>query len=557
MASDSSYIFNYIDDMWSTMPEPDQATFANTWKAYEMTYGDVWMQMFERQMALNIDYLPLYNIRRWQKYTFDETTKVSVSASYTSPQDMSQGLDLSSRYLVKISYDTFPAIEMDLRGRIPGATTITEIVTKINQTLGATVAYSLQNGQLLQLKSPTTGPTSSLTFYQATDADKDSAAIVLGFDPAVDLPKKYPQFPYAYYLGDKTIVSVPFLQNKIKQENITVKLEQGLNFAVEFGTAIASFSEPPLQTMWAPDTFVNLETPYNNFGFLLGIYDNNTADYLKAVKGLWYAYWTGPSPENIKRSLYLLFGLPTASSDGVVSSVTVTTITLTYATGSVEIFQIPKDLTSIVVSGDSVTKFQPLVSGIQVFDKVNYPGFVAKEVGRYGVQPFLTQNATRGSGADTDETKALTMLEANTYLPQIDVSTFISGSIKLANVRTFLSTLQPKSRTYLLQILVGSFREVLGLLDEGYTTKATALYPHGRPSLELDVTLDVTPNLDSNVNTFASQADLDAAEESDYTGMQLDEGTAWGDRIEIEVRQGPHLVGQPAPNFVEMFSYEG
>ena len=542
MASDSSYIFNYIDDMWSTMPESDQAVFANVWKGYEMTYGDIWIRMFEAQMATNIDYVPLYNIRRWQKFTFDSTTQVFLTASFTSPQDMSQGLDLSGRYLLSLSYDSSSVFEIDLRGLVASSTKISEIVSKINTVAGATIAFSTQNGQLLLFKSPTAGPGSSLTFYPASDINRDAAAIIVGLDPATDLPRKYPEFPYSYFLGDKTVVSIPKLQDKIKPEYVTATLVQGTDYAVEFGTAYALFAEPPPMLMWAPDTFVNLETPYNNFGYLLGIYDSNTEAYLKAIKGLWYAYWTGPRPENIRRSLYLLFGLPTASNDGTVTTITGPVITLTYVDGSTESFNIPADLTSLVTPGQSVSRFQPLVSGIEVFDKVNYPGFVSREVGRYGVRPFLTQNASRGTGSNTDETKALTLLEANTYLPQIDVATFISNSIKLSNVKTFLSTLQPKSRTYLLQILVGTFGEGMPILDEGSTTHSTPLFPNGRPSLGLDISLDATPNVDYNVNTFAQQSDLDDAENNDYTYIQLDEGSAWGDRLEVEVYHGMTLV---------------
>jgi len=547
--SDSSYIFNYLDDMWSLMPEEDQAIFANTWKAYEMTYGDVWMQMFERQLASSIDFLPLYNIRRWQKYTFNTSTQVAISASYLSPQDLGLGIDLSARYLIKFQYDLSSAFEVDLRGFDSSSTKIAEIVSRINLIAGAQIAFAVQGNQLLQFRSPTVGPTSSLTFLPTSDPARDASAIILGFDPVLDLPKTFPNFPYAYSLGNTAIVSVPVLQNKVKEEFITLSLSEPIDYAIEFGTGIISFDSIPPEILWAPDTFVNQETPYNNFGYLLGIYDSNTESYLKAVKGLWYAFWTGPRPENIRRSLYLLFGLPTASGPGTVTSVDPFTISLTYDDGTTEDFAIPTDLAPLVFPGDIVTRFQPLVSGIKVFDKVNYPGFVEKEVGRFGVRSFLTQYASQGLQPDTDESRALKLLEANTYLPQIDVASFISGNIKLSNIRTFLSTLQPKSRTYLLQILVGNFGDPLAILDEGATTFSTPSWPNGRPALGFDISLDATPNLDYNPNTFAQQSDLDDAETNDYTYIRLDEGNAFADRVEIEVYHSLTLV--------DSFSLEG
>src|ERR1019366_2472001 len=253
--------------------------------------------------------------------------------------------------------------------------------------------------------------------------------------------------------------------------------------------------------MWAKDTLINYETPYNNFGYLMGLYDQNTPNYLKSVQGLWFAYWQGPRPEFIRRALYLLFGLPTASKIGAVTAVTATTIGLTYVDTTTETFTIPSGLAALVVVGQSLTQYQPLVSGIRVFDKVNYPGFLRLEIGRPAVRPFLTQNATLGPGPDTDETKALLLLEANSYLPQIDVNAFISPSINVANITSFLRNIQPRSRTFLLQILIGTVQDGLVLVDEGPTTVTSGAWPHGVPSLGLDITLDATSNVDWNNNS--------------------------------------------------------
>lgn len=538
----SGYIFNYLDDIWSLMSDQDRMRFAETWKAYEQTYGDVWMQMFERQMAVNIDYLPLYNIRRWQKYTFDSTTALARSATYRSGQDLSLGINLENRYLIKIAVDNGTPIEIDLRGVIPLKTELHEIVTRVNNLMNANIAFAVSSNQLLEFRSTTTGPTSKIEFFAASDPLKDASEIVLGFDPVIDLPKSFPKFPYEYLLPDKFITGVPALQDKIKEDLVSLTLLTDIDFTVEYGTGAILFAAAPPTSMWAPDTFLNQETPYNNYGYLLGIYDQNKEGYLKAVKGLWYAFWTGPRPENIRRSLYLLFGLPTASGPGVVSNVTDTEVTINYDDGTTETFQVPVDLSPVVSLGQVVTRFEPLVNGIRVFDKVNYPGFVEKEVGRFGVQPFLTQNATRGTSPDTDESKALRMLEANTYLPQIDVATFISPDIKLGNVRTFLTTLQPRSRQYLFQVLVGKFREKVDIRDEGLTTNPTPKWPNGDPALGLAINFDATPNVDWNPNTEIGQDQLDESENNDYTYVRLDEGWCTADKVEIDVYQFSSLV---------------
>lgn len=548
--ANSDYIFDYLNDVWDLLPEQDRIRFGETWKAYEQTYGYVWMQQFESDMGNGVKFLPLYNIKRWLQHIFDDTTQLNLAATFTSPQDFGLGINLSNRYLIKLSIDAGTPVQIDLRGVNPSNTTLAEIVANINVGSGQAIAKTAAQDQLLQLTSLTTGPTSSFRFYPATDSTKDASAIILGLDPATQLPITYPKFPYAYQLGEGSIVGIPTLQDKVHDELVEMELIEGVDYEIEFGTGVISFASVAPESMWAKDTLLNYETPYNNFGYLMNIYDRNTAQYLKAVKGLWFAFWTGPRPENIRRSLYLLFGLPTASKDGTVTDVTTTEIELTYTDTSTETFEIPADLAALVAIGDTVTQFQPLVSGIRVYDKINYPGFLTREVGRPGVAPFLTQDASRGTGADTDETRALRILEENTYLPQIDVSAFISQDIKLSNVRTFLTNIQPRSRTYLLQILVGNFLDQIGLLDEGTTGTVTDQYPNGLPSLGLSVNFDATSNVDWNSNTMGNQDQWDEAEDNLYTYLVLDDSTiGFGDYGLVEVYHGVTLV--------DSFSLEG
>lgn len=541
--SDSQYLFQYLNNVWDLLPEQDKIRFGETWKGYEQSYGDAWTKLFERDLGNSIDFLPLYNSQRWLTYMFNTSTQVDRAARYRSIQDLSKGINLSTRYLIRISVDGGPPTEIDLRGATPINTSLAEIVAKINTALGVKVASPVLNGQLLELSSPTIGPLSSLGFTAASDPAKDANEIVLGLDPDIDLPRTIPLFPYEFQLPDRFIVGMPELMDMIHETENTIILKQGIDYAVEFGSGIISFSQLPPEKMWAPDSLINRETAYNNFGFLMDIYDSNTASYLKAVKGLWFAFWTGPRPENIRRSLYLLFGLPTASQDGTVVSVTNTQIKLVYNDNAPETFSIPVELGALVSVGDKVTRFQPLVSGIRVFDKINYPGFMAKEGGRPAVAPFLTESASLGPGPDTDETKALRMLEENTYLPQIDVNSFISPDIKLSNVQTFLKNIQPKSRQYLFQVLVGTFRDLIDISEEGYTTHSTPTWPNGMPALGLSISFDVTANVDWNNNIDTEQTSREDAESNYYTYLTLDSHVfTQGDRVNIEVYQGISLI---------------
>ena len=190
-----------------------------------------------------------------------------------------------------------------------------------------------------------------------------------------------------------------------------------------------------------------------------------------------------------------------------------------------------------------MTRFQPLVSGIRVYDKINYPGFLTREGGRAAVAPFLTENASTGEGPDTDETKAMRLLEENTYLPQIDVNSFTNPNIKLSNIQTFLRNIQPKSRQYLFQVLVGTFRDRLLISDEGYTGNTTPEWPNGMPALGLSINFDATANVDWNNNIDTEQSNREDAETNAYTHLTLDSHVfTQGDRVSIDVYQGISLI---------------
>ena len=97
---------------------------------------------------------------------------------------------------------------------------------------------------------------------------------------------------------------------------------------------------------------------------------------------------------------------------------------------------------------------------------------------------------------------------------------------------------------------MGTFREQLEVLDEGYTANPTDQYPNGLPSLGMAINFNVNPNLDWNLNTAADQTSLDEVEYADHTDQVLDSESFFpGDSVEIDVYQGAVLT--------DSFSVEG
>ena len=507
------------------LPDEDRMTLAETWHGYEQVMASVYQRYIEDDLNVSVKDLQQYHTERWLKHTFNKDNFVERPPIYTSTQDISQGVNLTNRFLLKFSINDKKAFEVDVRGKNPASTTIKEIITLINLYAGFEFARAITDNSLIQLVSNTTGINSNIKILPPSSESRDATEYILGIQYK-ELPVRFPEFPWVYKLGYDNIVSIPYLRSRVRDETEDLaQLVEGVDYKIENKTVIL-FKDEPLETLWAKKTYIDEETPWHNFGFLIGIYQKNNPSYMSVIKGLWYAFWTGPRPDTVQRSLYLLFGLPTSPFNGYVKSVTDKQIELISSDGRTAVLEIPNELHSIVTIGQEVIEYQPLVNGIEVFDKVNNPGFIKNEIGRVGIQRFLTEDATKGPG-DTDETKALDLLEEYTFLPQISVESFISPDINMGNVKIFLNNIKPLVSTFLFQVVVGAFKDDLGLKDK----------------VAFDISIDLTPNLDSNQTTFAEQSLLDDNEVNLNEGMLLDsDGMLLSDACDIQVYRKGILV---------------
>ena len=513
----SNQYFEFLGTVWNQLPDADKARMGELWEGYEQVLAATYQKFAEGNLNATIRDLQPFTTERWLKYTFNDSNAVNQPAILTSTQDLSQGINLSGGSLLRIAVDSGTPIEVDVAGVDPLQTTLAEIVTKINAAFGFTFASTVFNNSVLRLRSSTSGINSKIEVLETSDPAQNASEFVLGI-LGTDLPKAVPEFPFIYTPSVSNIVSIPFFRNAVRDENVTVTLTEGADHSIDESKNIAFKSQPP-EILWAKRTLIDEETPFNNFGFLMDIFQENNQRYVEVLQGLWFAFWTGPKPRNVEIALYLLFGLPTALEAGTVTRVTATEIDTTSNEGLVRTFEIPSGLVAIVAVGDSVVRFDPLVNGVRVLDKINSPGFIEEEIGRAGIQRFLTDDASRGTG-DTDETKALRMLEEYTFLPQIQVEAF-NEDVDLQNVRTFLDAIKPLNKTFLFQVVRGDFRDEIELED--------------RDGNQLEINL--TENLDANQTTDLDQATLDLNETTPLEGLNLDpNGLSFNESVDIEVK---------------------
>lgn len=212
-----------------------------------------------------------------------------------------------------------------------------------------------------------------------------------------------------YIPVDPLVVDVPYLQEIINNTDDTQVLRRNVDYFLEtfrggpcirfvVGSNDVWQGGAPPDHLWAENTYLdNRPLIEANFGVpaeftlddLAQLPDN--VDYLSAVRGLWYAYFNGPTLFNLRVGTQILLGLPFAEENGVITEIrsdfsTTNGRILVQDTANQEIirsYSYPASLKLEVnpatklpyVIGDGVSQFAPLVQGTQVIDWIKQPNW--------------------------------------------------------------------------------------------------------------------------------------------------------------------------------------
>ncbi|MGD2076747.1 MAG: hypothetical protein PVH18_00040 [Chloroflexota bacterium] len=107
----------------------------------------------------------------------------ATAAQLVGRADLSEGVDLTTRYLLRLRIDEGQAQEIDCRGDHADATSLLEIAERINATLLAEVAQ--HDGRHLNLTSPTLGDGSAIEILEPSDPAADATDLILGVAPRI------------------------------------------------------------------------------------------------------------------------------------------------------------------------------------------------------------------------------------------------------------------------------------------------------------------------------------------------------------------------------------
>lgn len=206
------------------------------------------------------------------------------------------------------------------------------------------------------------------------------------------------------------IVEIPILQAELKITDVEAVLSLNLDYFMEEyrGTPALRFLSDaagsgdvwealvPPERLWAEYTYVdNSDVIEANFGLAANLsaddlkQDNADIDYLSAVRGLWYTFFKGPKPYNLRIGAQIFLGLPFAEEAGTIEEIRTdfsstfgrilvrdtanTEIVRSYRFPSFLLLEVNQTTSVPYVVGDSVDQFAPLVKGVEYVDWVTDP----------------------------------------------------------------------------------------------------------------------------------------------------------------------------------------
>jgi hypothetical protein len=183
-------------------------------------------------------------------------------------------------------------------------------------------------------------------------------------------------FPYAITLTDD-VSSIPTMQDLIIEPTIlrreNVHYQIGTN-KISFNATLPTTRTVDGPTMWAEETLLDEQTVYRNFGVLIDFFRESSQSYLNAVRGLWYAFWTGSTHENLLRGLHILIGLPFATEPSTVTAITTRETKVLDVSASADLStDFVRDLLS--AGAESIT-------ATDTIDLPDDPGFTSADIGR-------------------------------------------------------------------------------------------------------------------------------------------------------------------------------
>jgi len=173
------------------------------------------------------------------------------------------------------------------------------------------------------------------------------------------------------YPIDPNFVSAPTIQDGIDKPTLTSV--QGTDHYVRPGWL---YSNTKFTDVWARNLWVDEQTIQKNFGDPIDFTrDYSNVNYLYGTRGMWYVYWNGATVNDIQVGSKIIVDAPVSPSGTKVLRLTKNpdgSVTILLEAGNLEL-TVPPYLTPTVSAGQTVSAYQSLSDGVEVWDYINNP----------------------------------------------------------------------------------------------------------------------------------------------------------------------------------------
>lgn len=384
--------------------------------------------------------------------TLTVTSPPDVTGTYAISSVISQSIiqvtpdfPVSSEINVVYNIDAYP-YGMAVDQKIVSIPTLQDRITNSTQTFFEGVDYAVVNGQLGFRHMPpfnTLGAQSrQLPIFWAEKTLVDNQTPYRNYGVLIDFFRTNSDayvsalrgLIYAFWTGSTN-------ENLIRGIQILL----GLPFAPRAGTIISLLETTRAIVVQAGDSVVATSKTWT---FANGAFTNDDVGRVLTVSGS-----TGDDGSYQITQVNSTTSVATANdfpADGTFTGAekaavagAPATLVLRNDRGQDVPITIPLGVAPTVGVGDTVAAFQPLSTGVQIYDKVNDPGFLTSRVGIAGIARYFVPGVT----AD-DMSKALVFLEQHLFLPTINVNA-VQGIVNVDEIENFLNALKPTWTNYI------------------------------------------------------------------------------------------------------------
>ena len=306
---DITDITQEINTFWSSNLFQDKHITDQLWRGYLYVMQNFYTQAYQLAKARGVQTFPADWVSHWEKFTFDDTTKVD-SWNPLYPYAYALPTEVRSVYILRESpreISMLPAKSViDESGKI--------ILPDGTARIEGDSVYNMADYADYTIVCPTCG---GLGVYLGNPCPTCGGAKEVS---GVYSPSGIPVDTVKYLKRADGIAD--YEETTVALGDFICSADGICGGGVDSEQHLIAFREEPYPEQYSQYVIRNTELIYEMFGSAIGYYKKDSQSYLREVQALWYAFWNGSTFSNIESGLSVLAGIPVTTTPGYVESIT-------------------------------------------------------------------------------------------------------------------------------------------------------------------------------------------------------------------------------------------